>query len=161
MAARIVEASPLPLEGSSGVSPQTAELKYDENGVLIQQVAITPVSTDERDEKIKQLEKDMAIAQFKAVLPTAEGRQNAATILEQFQKGTMTYKNFRHMDKQTKRLYVTLHGTVEIPGIGMAKVTSRKVTPLSDAEKIIAEKKRSKRNRRNKIAKESRRRNRQ
>jgi hypothetical protein len=160
MAARIVEASPLPLEGTSGVSPQTTELRYDENGVMIPHVEAVNVPNDERDEKIKQLEKDMAVAQFKAVLPTAEGRQNASKILEQFQKGTMTYKNFHFLDRQTKRLYVQLHGTVEIPGIGAAKVTSRKVTPLSDDEKITAEKKRAKRNSRNKIAKESRRRNR-
>jgi hypothetical protein len=160
MAARIVEASPLPIEGASdaGTAPVAQKL-YDENGIVIPAAPSPP--PDEREDKIKQLEKDMAIAQFKAVLPTAEGRQNAGKILEQFQKGTLTHANFHHLDKQTRRLYVTLHGTVEIPGLGVAKATSRKVTPLSDAEKIIAEKKRDKRNRRNKIAKESRRRNRQ
>lgn len=159
MVPRIVEASPLPIEGESGVNPQTTELKYDENGVLIPQVAVPPV-TDERDERIKELEKDIQIAQFKTSLPTAAGRNNANKILEQFQKGTMTYENFHYMDKQTQRLYVGLHGTVEIPGMGVSKYPARKATPLSDEQKVVLTKKKARRNRRNVLAKASRRRNR-
>lgn len=159
MAPKLEETKPLLIEGESG-APQTAELKYDENGMLTPQVAITPASVDERDEKIKQLEKNIQLAQFKAVLPTAAGRNNADKIMEQFQKGTMTYENFHYMDKQTQRLYVMVHGTVEIPGLGVSPFPARKATPLSKEQKVVLTKKRARRNRRNVIAKASRKRNR-
>jgi hypothetical protein len=157
MVPRIVEASPLPITGESSVTPQTTELKYDENGVLIPRVEVTP---EERDAKIKQLEKEIQVAQFKAALPTAAGRNKAEKILEQFQKGTMTYDNFHYMDKQTQRLYVMLHGTVEIPGMGVSRIPARKATPLSDEQKVILAKKKARRNRRKEVATASRRKNR-
>ena len=149
MAPNIVEATPLP-----------PEPKYDDNGVLLTEEPKQELSAEERDAQIKKLEQEMLVLQFKSELPTKAGKEKAEKILPQFQRGTINVENWKLLSLQQKKMYLLIHGTVFIPGIGAAKATRRYTAPMTDEERTIFEKKRAKNRRRNQIAKASRKRNR-
>jgi hypothetical protein len=150
MAPNIVEATPLQPE---------PEKQYDENGVLVAVPTPTEI-TQERDGQIKKLEEDIAVAQFRSLLKSKAARERAHKILPQFQKGTLTVEHWGLLDTEHKKLYLMLHGTVEIPGMGIAKATRRFTAPMTDGQRVVLRKKRAKRDVHNKLAKASRKRNR-
>jgi hypothetical protein len=69
-----------------------------------------PLPHDAREARIKELEEQIAVSQFRSVLQSPDARRRTGRLLEKFQKGTMMYEEYMTMDPMAQRLYRQMHG---------------------------------------------------